>query len=671
MDLNFIVQIPVANSLRFTLDGVPNDHRASYDKRRYYKTIHATTQQRSYPQLFESADTVRVQYYSNYLLQRVRVISCPFESPITVYQTYTPEVAIQYQNKKYRADAKFSSINDKLFIYFNEGQEYSDEDFLVPGDTVSWLGRLPNIRAVVGDILRFDIGAGFVFGDIQSIAWSPTLQAQGYLTDLDYTLLNPVDGLVEVTYDEKEANLYSQLIPLNGLLEGEYFVELGFGVSSFNKLFYTEPLDVRISHPKTLAIEYRHNGTYEDDDIWSYIYLSDWTNIIRFPTDFYKFVPAGEVDQDIGDFGLPRMLRAVPFRQVTFEALNIPSWIADKLMVIFSHDSKKINEYYWENENLGEFDMIDRADLGTYTIQLKQVNDRTNFLTEFTEDVTASWSPPTLTDIVFGGTVVSSTFVSNSVGVFSFRDALPAWITPSVSTFSNGDEVDFTIAANGTAFSRVAELIAICEELVGVEAALTFEQLYDDSVAPPEFIEVDDETVALGYAAGSNQLLSVSASSDYNIVISGSWTFTAVKENGILNVRISEPTNNHGGSNRTGNVRLELISNPAVFVDIAVTQIFRPDEILSLTPAGEEIDEFPNDVYLDVETEVATQWQASSSDAWLSFNTTIHTGSMTGFSIHATKKPVYITERNGYVTFFNIANPGDYLVFNVRQVDAV
>lgn len=659
MDVNFEVVIPVANALRFTRDNVVDGVRASFDKRRYYKTINATTQQRRWPQPFESTDPVRVQHYSNFPLQKLEVINCDED----VFQTYTPDLAIQYRGKKYRSEAKFSSINDKLFIYFDTGFEYSDEDFLVPGDTVALLGRLPNIRAEVGNIVRYKIGASFEATTISSIAFSPSLNAQGFLTDIDLTLLSPIDGLVEITYNEKDSNLYAQLITLLPLVEGEYFVRLSFGVSAYTISFTSEPLEVKVSHPKTLAIEYRHDGTFEEDDIWSYIYLSDWTNIIRMPTDFYELGVAGEVDLDVNDNGVPRMLRAVPYRQLAFKAYNIPGWLVDKLSVVFSHDSKKINDYYWENETLGEFNIIARADLGTFEIKLKQVNDRVNFTNEFVLDITAAFVPDSFEDLAFGGAVVTAQFVSNTLGVFSFL-SLPDWISTDHPTFVNGDVIEFTIAANAALFERSIQLIAISESFDGLQATIDFEQDFDDS--EPLFIDVDDHDVSLTGFAGSNQLLNVNSSGDYDIVPVSGFAFTVVKESGFTQLRITAPSDNEGPGNRTAVVRLELQANPSIFTDINITQLVEVG-LFGSEPTAFTFTNAGGGGSLSVLASSGTQWQASSSQSWCTVDTGLKTGN-DSISVFVGFRDSFISApRFAQITILNVNDPSDTLSIIVQQ----
>lgn len=215
--INLLVEIPVANPFKFILDGANSDERADFDQRRYSNVKNASVEPLGdFSQPVEKADPYQVQFYSNFPLNKVTIVDCDdnvYGAPMF------PSVAVQYRNKKYRSACKLTSINDKLFIYFLEGLEYSDEDFLVPGNLVALNGVTPNINAIAGDVVRLSLngGADFIATTIDEIVWSPELRAEGYLTDLDYTLLNPIDGLVEITYDEKPANLLSQVIDFSAL----------------------------------------------------------------------------------------------------------------------------------------------------------------------------------------------------------------------------------------------------------------------------------------------------------------------------------------------------------------------------------------------------------------------------------------------------------------------
>lgn len=665
---NFKVGIPVANVIKFTRDDISKNQRANFDQQSFDQAVHASTQENFFALPFEKTDPIRVQFYNNFPAVRIELIRI-YNGKTTIESFGTPTVAKSYTNKKYRSACKFSSIDGKLFIYFDEGPEYEDEDFTVQGDVVDLEGRLPNVNVKVGDNIRFKIdGGSFEFTEVASIEWLPTLQAQGFLTDVDYTISSPVDGVVEVTYDEKPTDLYAHSVSLVGVPDGCYRLRLKFGISTsaYSVQFTSEPMDVQDEHERSLALIYRHAGDYNRADIWQYEYLGDWTQLIRLPAEFYKFEPAGEVEVYLNDSGRPDMTRAVPYRQMTFTAFNIPSWLVDKLNVIFSHDSKEINGYHWENENFGSKENVDRTDISTFSIQLRQVEDRTIFDSDFTAEITASWTPSSFTNLAFGGAVVEAVFNTNLLdSVFGFQD-LPDWITPDVETFQDGDTVTFTIAANAALFERLETLVAFTEAFEDLLASISFHQLYDTTTPPPpEFLEVSDDDVQINWPAGSDVQIAVSASGDYDISYSGDHEFTAVKENGILNVRISEPTANEG-TPRTGVVRLTLQSNPAIFVDIDVTQLQQVG-LISVTESSLTYPSNGGSQNVDVVAEAGTQWQASASQPYVIVSGAIKTGSQT-LNIFLNGRDLYLpAPRFSTVTLVNVNNPSDVLVVSIQQ----
>ena len=667
MDLNLIIEDATANPIKFTLDGAPVDKRARFDQQRYAQANHTTIDpDKTYAQKFEKTDSIRIQFYSNFPQNRVRIVDC---DDVQFGADMFPTVAVEYRNKFYRAQCQFSSIDGMLFIFFTEGLEYTDEDFSVPGDLMAWNGRLPNINAVPGDVVRYsmDEGATFNEGIIQEIKWNPVLQAEGYLVNVPITLVSPVPGLVEVSYDEKPANLYALSFSFGSLAPGKYFIRRQHGVSAYDVSFTSEPLDIQEVHEDTLALEYSHAGIYNRADLWNYVYLGDWTNIIRIPAAFYKFTPAGEVDVDTNDSGIPRILRAVPYRQLELSFLNMPAWLADKIQMALAHDTKIINGYQWEVENFGQFEQIDRLDLGTYTIVLRQKDDRAKKTDSFSYSLTAAFVPPTHHAIPFGGQVVESVFNSNTAGVFHFV-TIPAWIIPDKATFVNGDTISFTIPANATLFDRAEVLLAVCDTIDGLTAELSFAQYFDDT-PPAEFLEVSSLAVVLAYPAGSNQLLNVNSSGDYNISTSGAFTFTAVKESGFTKVRISSPTINNTGANRTGVVRLTLQSNPAIFQDINVTQSPAPPpppQLTSVLPTEWMAPNRYGTRNFFVTTEAGCKWQVYTSHSWIHCSTAIHTGNFT-INIQIDQAEDYEVPRVGSATLVNILDATDTLVIPIEQ----
>lgn len=670
MNLEFIIEDAVSNPIKFTRDDNNVDQRANFDQRRYSQTKNATVDEgKTYNQKFENADIVRIEFFSNLPQNKVLIVDC--DDNVYGAEMF-PTVAVAYRNKFYRSTCKVSSIDGKVFIYFSDTIVYLDEDFTEQGAFAAFDGALPNIKAVAGDPVRYSIDGGvtFVSGLITEIRWNPDLQAEGYLIDAAINLINPVDGLVEINYDEKPANLYSQLLPLAGLAPGKYFVRRLHGVTTYDYSFTSEPLEIAPYHGATLALEYRHNGTYNRADLWNYVYLSDWKNVLRIPADFYKFAPAGEIDVDINDNGTPRMLRARPYRQIQINFLNMPSWLADKVQMALSHDVKMVNGYEYEVENFGQFELIDRLDLGTYTVELRQKNDRTKKIDTIVYSIDAYFEPPEVNSVSPVGGLLGPTFRTNSLAVFHFV-SVPPGVLVDKETFVDGEVVTFSVSGNPSTIARSFTFLAVTDSFDGLSATFIINQL--GAAPPPEFLDVDDNAVLFDHAGSQTQIVNVNSSGDYNISITGAFIFEAEKMPGdITKVRIMSPTANAGTTDRVGVVRLTLQSNAAIFQDINVTQTAPPppppDVMLSVSPTEIGVPANGGSRNVNVVTANPTdQWQAFSSAAWIVVSGAIQTGSKT-FNIVIKKTDITtVTPRSGSVTFANILKPSDTLLVDIEQ----
>lgn len=569
---DYIVHIPVANPLKFTYNGASTDHRANPDQRRFASAQHATIEARTFKQLFEQADPLRPQFYTNFPIVKVQLVTASGDV-ITVVEEYEPAIALQYRKKYYRSDCKFATYNGQLFIYFDEGSEYTDEDFLTEGDFVTLEGRLPNINAAVNNAIRYRIdGFDFESSNISEIIWNTDIQAEGYLLDVPASIIDGVSGVVEVRYDEKEGDLFSQLVDISDK-DGIYFVRLLFGVAEpegddeLPYIFTSEPLYIQETHETTLAIEYRHTGDFDKVDQWQYVYLEEsWYNVMRVDSNHHAFVPSGDIENYTNDSNIPVKLRATPGRQMIFKAFDLPSWVIDKFNLVFAHDTKIINEYQWESEDFGNFTIINRTDIGGFEITLKQVDDRTLFKKTFTIAETASFDPETIEDITGAGAVVTADFVSNTDVIFHFV-SLPPWIVCDHATFVDGDTLEFTI--DPSAIDRNTILTAVNDEL-GVSATLTIAQLSDGSSG---LTSVDPEELIVPPTASVNEVeVTAAAGTRWQLSESVSWlSVTLGIQEGTQTVEIIVQAKTTLGS-RTANVAVINVDDISDFLIIEVTQ---------------------------------------------------------------------------------------------------
>jgi hypothetical protein len=666
--MKFYVDFPVANPLRFTRRGVTNNHRANFDQIRYAEAEHAGTQKKMYAQLFENTDPLRPQFFTNFPKKKIEITKYNENGTSEIVQTYTTvNTARTYRNLKYRSACNFSSIDGKLFIYFTSNVEYLDSDFSIQGDLVEHDGRRPNINALEGDSVSFKFDTvgdwlSSVIIDPSDTSWNKELKAEGYIVDYDINLLEPVTGLVEITYDEKEVDLFYKEISLSGYDEGIYTIAISFGLSSFDMIFDSEPIYIKEEHKNTLALQYRHNGTYDDEEQHGYLYLSDWVNVLRLPAKHHEMTPSGEVTVYEDDFGNPSATRAVPDRQVTFKAFNIPTWVLDKLNLIFAHDELIINEYQWEKSNFGSADYAERTDFVIkFEIPLKQKGDRRLASTEFESSLTASFTPSSIEE-VYGGGVTNVTFnCSAEETIFKFQN-LPSWITTDVDEFENGDVIEVTIAANAGYIERSYQLVAVSDDIEGLTATIDVEQAFN--VAAPGYVDVAETYVDFPSIATSYPV-NVSASSAWSITKLGGASWLTVTE--VSGTQLSLAVLSNGTtSSRTETVRVYLDSDATKYKDITVEQYASSSALsINISPTEWELEYLPDVLSLSVIAPSSLTHQAKSNNSWLTIDTTLKTGNATR-SVSASKWTGKAA-RMGSVTVFSTDNPTNQKTLLVTQ----
>jgi hypothetical protein len=131
-------------------------------------------------------------------------------------------------------------------------------------------------------------------------------------------------------------------------------------------------------------------------------------------------------------------------------------------------------------------------------------------------------------------------------------------------------------------------------------------------------------------------------------------------------LRITAPSENEGPGNRTAVIRLELQANPAIFVDINVTQLVR----IGLFGSEPTAFTFPSNGGGDsasILASASTQWQASSSQTWCIVDTSLHTGNGS-ISVFVNGRDLFIpAPRFAQITIVNVGNPSDTLTIIVQQ----
>jgi hypothetical protein len=571
MAVTLNINFPIANPLRFTRDGVTNNQRAAFDQVRFSQAHNAGMDKRTYDQLFEKADPLQVQFFSNFPNNKVGVYECGNDTPLV---ENIPSVRRQYKGLEYHADVKVNSLNGFLFVYFDTGYTYTDDTYTTQIDAISYQGRTPNVNIEVGNVISVTYGGNTYIANITAISWNATLQAEGYVLDIVSALGSSVDGQASITYNEKPFDLYYLDIDLSGLNEARHFVKVSVGIGLdeedeplYQYTFTSEPISIEETQSETLAIDYSQLGTFYGADAFGFIYEDGYLNRIRLEASFNESEPSGEIEVYNDDTGVLKKIRAIPYRSVSFKAELIPTWLADKLNVVLAHDTLLINGNEYQCEDFGTRNYIQLTDIGEYVITLRQVNDRLNAENTIELDLVATFDPDTVEDDGTGG-AYNVLFESNySGGVFSFSN-LPDWITSNLATFSDGDTVELTIDVSSS-LERSVILTATSD--LGVTASITVTQ--QEGASLPAILSVDPTSIEsprmspvtyeFDLVTDSGVQWQVTTNGSHIIVPEGIYTDSQTVEVAVL----------ASGFPTTAEVVFTNINNPSNFISVTVDSV--------------------------------------------------------------------------------------------------
>lgn len=171
-----------------------------------------------------------------------------------------------------------------------------------------------------------------------------------------YGIARYTQGMWQVLGNKYEPGYYifEGDIPLSDIDPGCYFIKIILP----NKSLISEPLEVLVSHPNTLLIEYR-NSRYHGDVIFE-------TGIgFQFRLEgVIGFLNPGANEQYYEDQQLnPTVLSSKPFRSFTIHfggGLGLPDWVVDKLNYIWSCNDVKVDGKSYAKNGESKFDITEQ-----------------------------------------------------------------------------------------------------------------------------------------------------------------------------------------------------------------------------------------------------------------------------------------------------------------------
>lgn len=571
LNVNSAVSIPVANPIPLRRVDISLE---DFDNKMHFSDRIGTEPNRYY-QPWVKSETFTYKFYTNFEANTAEIIDCLNQ---TVAQTPTVSKLKTHRGKFLYSDCKVASIGVNYFVYFENGNTYTDANFDTVLNSYDLDGRVPNLFIDPGDAVRLKIDVGgtltsFKVGTVSSLEWVPDLSAHGYKLDITAgSTIETLDGFVEIEYDEKPYDLYGFPFDLSGLADGRYYVKLTATTSVNTIEFNSEPIDLVTSDDKTLKIRYTHTGEFNTSDEHGYPYETDEYNLIRIPAAFYELDPSGEIDQYEDDSARLTQQRAVPYRAIRLQSTGLkpmPFWMADKLNMILAHDTKEIYGKKWQQEDFGDSEPIDFTDLTTVSILLRQVDDRRFNEQDVSAMIEAEFTPNEFTSLDKDGEVVNSAFASNLTSNFSLKSK-PAWISLDKSNILDSESLQITASANPNQTPRSGVIIFNSDIFPQLEASIDVDQVKQPPTDPMEYLDVEPTNVEIPADGEDSVIVIVESSGSYSV--SGDYTTHFDIVIGSGGIGISAKSANNDGVARTGTLTLTLDSNPAITVDVIINQ---------------------------------------------------------------------------------------------------
>lgn len=348
---------PLRHILRidYNCENIPNWNNALFAK--ILEEQFPNVEKRGYGQLIADCDIINTQIRTSYDNLTVNVFNCDDE----IVNTITPELKKENILKKDKRDCYLSQVSSgnfagKTFLYFPGGNIYipdtttidktynNTEKKVFPFAENGQLFTITSTTSLNGDYTQlgtiFDTATGY-YGIVLDVAFTG----------------DPVQtGIVQTIYNEKVYNIWEYSLVGTSLTTGGYRIEVDLqdGDVRYKDLkFDTEPI-CKLSSTENTVVFDSQNSEENTANV-------DFTTGINFRMRIGgRFIVANNTEDNI-DFksqqGRKVLLKSTITRSMPFESDLVPFYIAEKLAILSSLDTLKINNANFvkgeevENEN--------------------------------------------------------------------------------------------------------------------------------------------------------------------------------------------------------------------------------------------------------------------------------------------------------------------------------
>jgi hypothetical protein len=205
---------------------------------------------------------------------------------------------------------------------------------------------------------------------ILAIANDPLLNQNYFTINKNYGIVaTSTSATIEFVTSNEDYNVFEGVLTFLDVANGKYQVR-ATGTSDNTESWISEPIDLQVSHPKTVLVTYSNN-----DNAFDMTWTTGITGRIRVEAIMFKGAVGGErsVSRE-ANYSLVKV-NAKKTRVFTLETYMLPRYLHEKLAVIVDLDTWRINGVlYQTTEGYNGPQHIDRFPLSNSSVKIEQVD---------------------------------------------------------------------------------------------------------------------------------------------------------------------------------------------------------------------------------------------------------------------------------------------------------
>lgn len=349
--LGTILEAPMLNSLHFVKESTIDfcDNPQTLDNVLLCNQYHPGYKSTNYFQKVAKCDLIIAQINSDFENHTVQLFDYETDELVKAFSILLKESNIA-TTEQYNITVRTHGAGQSR-VYFNAG-------------TLPLPLEIGNTFEVLNNLDGFD-------GDyaIVDILTDTTLGVQYLVINLTYDAVASSSSAVgEFTVSTTDFNVYESAMDFLDVADGIYYVKI-VGYSDNSETLISEPIDLKVEHPKTNLIVYTNQ-----DNAFDITWTTGYIGRIRVPSILFKRLPQGDrTTSRNSDFSLVKV-SARKQRVLEFQTFMLPPYLHEKLSVIFDLDNWSINGVeYQSSEDYNEPEYLDRFYLANSSIKIEQV----------------------------------------------------------------------------------------------------------------------------------------------------------------------------------------------------------------------------------------------------------------------------------------------------------